>query len=69
MSIYHVNVRGIRSKIKSLKKIIEEKKPMLIGIVETHLDKSEDISTEIFHYYVVTKRRMKQCKRSDVWGG
>ena len=42
-SIYYSNIRGIKSKIKSLKQIIEEKQPTVICIAETHLKESDQI--------------------------
>lgn len=55
MKIYYINIRGIKSKVESLKEIIEEKKPDLIAIVETHLEKGEKM--EIEGYHIIRKDR------------
>ena len=41
--VYYNNIRGIKSKIKSIKEIIENDQPTLIGIVETHLNQEDKI--------------------------
>ena len=46
MKIYYVNIRGIKSKLESLRNIVEEEKPDIIGIAETMLDKTEDITIQ-----------------------
>ena len=33
--LYYLNIRGLKSKIESLKEIIIEEKPEVIGLVET----------------------------------
>ena len=43
LKIYYVNIRGIKSKIKSLQKIIDNEKPHIICINETKLEKNEKI--------------------------
>ena len=43
---YYSNLRGIKSKIETLKSIIEERKPDVIGIVETMLDKNDEMQIE-----------------------
>ena len=44
--IYYINIRGIKSKIQTLKSIIKEEKPDIVGIVETMLDEKENINIE-----------------------
>ena len=46
MRIYYTNIRGIKSKKKSLKAIVEQYKPDVIGIVETHLGEKEKFELE-----------------------
>ena len=46
MTIFYQNVRGLKSKINSLQCIIEESKPTIIVLVETHLDEEEEIELE-----------------------
>ena len=53
--VYYNNIRGIKSKIKSIKEIIENDQPTLIGIVETHLNREDEI--EIKEYEVVRNDR------------
>ena len=49
MTLYYVNIRGIKSKIESLQEIVEEKKPDIIALVETHLEKEEQLKIEGYH--------------------
>ena len=41
MKMYFVNIRGIKNKMQSLKQIIEEENPDVVGIVETLLTENE----------------------------
>ena len=41
MSIYYINIRGVKSKINSLREIVEEQNPHIISINETLLGKEE----------------------------
>ena len=59
MSVYFNNVRGIKSKMESLKEIIEELQPDVLGIVETHLDKEEKLE-EIEGYITIREEREKK---------
>ena len=43
ISIYYINIRGLKSKIESLKEAIEKTRPDIIAIVETHLGEDEKI--------------------------
>ena len=45
-SFYYLNIRGLKSKIKSLKEIIIEEKPEVIGLVETMLDGKDKVVME-----------------------
>ena len=40
---YYLNIRGLKSKIESLKEIIIQEKPEVIGIVETMLDAKDEV--------------------------
>ena len=44
--VFYANIRGIKSKINSLKEVIGEKKPVIICIVETHLAEGELIEID-----------------------
>lgn len=46
MKIYFVNIRGWKSKKESIESIIEELKPDIVGIVETHLERNEKVEVE-----------------------
>ena len=43
LDIYYINIRGIKSKIESLESILDERKPDIVGIVETMLDSKDEI--------------------------
>ena len=47
--ILYVNIRGIKSKVKSLENIVQEEKPALIAIAETILEEKEEIDIEGYH--------------------
>ena len=51
-----VNVMGVKSKLNSIRNIIEEEKPTIIGLVETKLDE-EDIIIEIEGYEIRRRER------------
>ena len=46
MSLYYLNIRELKSKWISLKSIIEEEKPAIVGLTETWLDKDEEIKLD-----------------------
>ena len=60
MTLYYVNIRGIKSKAENLKSIIEEEKPYIIGIVETMLGEKEKM--ELKEYQIIRNDR-------DIEGG
>ena len=41
--IYYQNVRGLKSKLDSLQEMIDDYQPVLVCIVETHMQKEEEI--------------------------
>ena len=41
--IYYQNVRGLKSKLDSLQEMIDDYQPALLCIVETHMQKEEEI--------------------------
>ena len=41
--IYYQNVRGLKSKLDSLQEMIDDYQPALVCIVETHMQKEEEI--------------------------
>eukprot|EP00794_Sanderia_malayensis_P004143 gene4143-4696_t len=47
--LYYVNCRGVKSKIESLKEIIEEEKPTVICLTETHIAEEDSIHLEGYH--------------------
>eukprot|EP00794_Sanderia_malayensis_P011462 gene11462-12660_t len=51
--IYFNNVPSIKSKIDSIQEIIEEEKPDIVGLVETHLEEHENIH---FEDYIIIRR-------------
>ena len=48
---YYLNIRGLKSKIESLKEIIIEEKPEVIGLVETMLDGKYKVVMEGYTIY------------------
>ena len=49
--IYYLNIRGLKSKIESLKEIIIEGKPEVMVIVETMLDEKDKVVMEGYTIY------------------
>lgn len=49
MMVYFINARGLKSKLDSMEEIIDELKPDIIGIVESHLDSKDIITIEGYH--------------------
>ena len=49
--IYYNNIRGIKSKIETLKEIIQDKQSTIICIAETHLSETDDIKIEGYEIY------------------
>ena len=50
LKVYYANVRGIKSKITSMKEIIKEIKPHIICLTETKLGKDENIKIDGYHF-------------------
>ena len=50
-TFYYLNIRGLKSKIESLKEIIIEEKPEVIGLVETMLDGKDKVVREGYTIY------------------
>ena len=48
---YYLNIRGLKSKLESLKEIIIEEKPEVIGLVETMLDGKDKVVMEGYTIY------------------
>lgn len=57
MTLYFVNIRGMKSKLESLSQILEELKPDVVGLVETHLSGEDRINID--GYEVVRKDRKR----------
>eukprot|EP00794_Sanderia_malayensis_P006438 gene6438-7168_t len=53
VKIYFNNIPSIKSKIDSIQEIIEEEKPDIVGLVETHLEEHENIH---FEDYIIIRR-------------
>ena len=51
ITIYHSNIRGIKSKTATLKSIIEEKKPTIVCITETHLSERDEFKLKGYRIY------------------
>ena len=51
--IYYVNIRGIKSKLESLKQIINEQNPTVIAITETNLKENDDVESELKSYKIL----------------
>ena len=49
MKIYYVNIRGVKSKMESLREIIDIKQSDIVGIVDKHLQEDEDVIMEGYH--------------------
>ena len=64
MTIYYINIRGIKSKIESLRQTIQEIKPDVIGIVETHFSEDENITIEGYHILRKDKQRWRMSNDS-----
>ena len=62
--ILYVNIRGIKSKVKSLENIAQEEKPTLIAIAETILKEKEEI--EIEGYAILPKNKTAEGKGRGV---
>ena len=58
LDIYYFNIRGIKSKMESLESILDERKPDIVGIVETMLDKQEEIKLK--EYKVIRNDRNRE---------
>ena len=59
IKILYLNARGIKSKIESLHSILEEIKPDILGITETHLTGRATISINGYNQAVVRNRNKK----------
>ena len=49
--IFYKNVRGLKSKIDALDEVIDDYKPNLICLIETHLTKGEQIGIPLYRIY------------------
>ena len=54
-SIMYLNIRGLKSKLESLKEIIDEQKPDIIALVETLLCENDAI--ELKNYDIIRNDR------------
>ena len=58
MKTYYVSIRGLKSKKESLEEILDEVKPDIIGLVETHMEQGEELRIEGYH--IIRKDRNGQ---------
>ena len=58
MKTYYVNIRGLKSKKESLEEVLDEVKPDIIGLVETHMEQGEELRIEGYH--IIRKDRNGQ---------
>ena len=65
LKIYYNNIRGIKSKITALEEIIEELRPHIVSINETHLGQNENIT--ISNYEVIYNNK-KEGKMGTIIG-
>ena len=59
MKIYYNNIRGVKSKINSLKEIIDDQKPHIISISETLLGKEDCIDIKNYKFMYNSKKEGK----------
>ena len=50
-SLFYSNCRGLKSKSRSIRDIIDEKEPTIICLVETHLQEKEQVDKEVIEGY------------------
>ena len=43
-TIVYQNIRGMKSKVDSLTELVEDKEPTIVCLVETHLQKEEEVA-------------------------
>ena len=58
--IIYVNMRGYKSKRRSLKQIIDEEKPTMIAIAETLLENDEKEKIEGYHVLQPAKKEAEE---------
>ena len=59
MKIYYNNIRGVKSKINSLKEIIDDQNPHIISLSETLLGKEENIEIKNYKFMYNSKKEGK----------
>jgi exonuclease III len=59
MKIYYNNIRGVKSKINSLKEIIDDQKPHIICLSETLLGKEDNIEIKKYKFMYNSKKEGK----------
>ena len=42
--LIYQNIRGMKSKVNSLREMVEDQKPRIVCLVETHLEKEEEVA-------------------------
>ena len=59
-NIYYNNCRGLKSKIESLRSIIKDLNPVIICLVETHLNDENNENIQLDNYELITMNRKKE---------
>ena len=73
-NIYYNNCRGLKSKIESLRSIIKDLNPVIICLVETHLNDENNENIQLDNYELITMNRKKEgggilmAKRKELYG-
>ena len=57
--IYYNNIRGVKSKINSLREIIDQQEPHIISINETHLGEDENVEVKNYKFIYNSKKEGK----------
>ena len=57
--VYYVNIRGIKSKLVSINRILLDHKPQVVCITETHLEQNEKIKIEGYELYYNDNKKGK----------
>ena len=59
LRIVYANVRGIKGKITSIKTVIDDLQPDIMGIIETHLNDQQKIKIQGYTYLPTTRKDKK----------
>ena len=62
--VFYQNIRGLKSKVDSIMETISDYQPILICLVETHLQKEEEIRISRYSQILCNDRSGKKHKNS-----